>query len=243
MSPSRKLSLKSSKQPFSTFKRSVLTPLLLAVAAVGSLAQDTEAAAMFTYTVDGGPQSLVSGSLNGVPFSSATYKVTATADGATAQSGSITEGTFTLPTYGLLVTPILTLSTAGTVFAEVTLLPSSTGLPWAFASIDLSSIQAGMANDGFGIYNNPESGFGVIRPGSINNLQTPASYSGYAGATNTSTVGESYRTSGGLLNVTRDVTEPIRQPGGSLSITAVPEPSSFALLGFAAAGLLVRRKR
>jgi hypothetical protein len=137
MSPSRKLSLKSRKQPFSAVKRSALTPLLLAVAAVGALAQDTQAAAMFTYTLDGGPQWLLSGSLNGVSFRDATYKVTATADGATAQIGTLTQQGVTVPGYGLLVTPILTLFTGGTVFAEVTLLPSSTGLPWGFASIDI----------------------------------------------------------------------------------------------------------
>jgi hypothetical protein len=242
MSPSRKPSLKSSKQPFSAAKRSALTPLLLAVAAVGALAQETQAA-MFTYTLDGGPDWLLSGSLGGVSFRDATYKVTATADGATAQSGTLTYNGITAPGYGLLVTPILTLSTGGTVFAEVTLLPSSTGLPWGFASIDVSSLQAGMAIEGFSLYNTPESGFGFARSGSINNLQTPASYTGATGSTDTTTVGEPYRTSGGLLSVTGPVTDQPYLPGGSLSITAVPEPSSFALLGFAAAGLLLRRKR
>lgn len=238
----RKLSLKSSKQPFSAVKRSAFTPLLLAVAAAGALAQDTEAA-LFTYTLDGGPQWLMSGSLNGVAFSNASFKITATADGATAVSSSIIDEDVTYPAYGLIVTPILTLSTSGSVFAEVTLQPTSTGLPWIFASIDLNSVQAGLANNGFGILNRVDSGFGVTGPGIFNNLQTPTSSEGYSGSASTEGFGEAYRTSGGLLECSGPDVLFGRLEGGSFSITAVPEPSSLALLGFGAAGLLVRRKR
>lgn len=191
----------------------------------------------------------MTGSLNGVPFSNATYVITATGDSAAVQSGTWGGA---VPIYTLPVSPTLALSSSGTEFARVSLLPLS-GKQWTVDSMDLTLLYY----PGFGLNTfavDPSQitgivfGFGVAAPSFFNDLQSVASYSpGLNAVTTTVDVGAPYQTSGGDLVISA-YNNPV---GGSFTITADPaavpeiDPAGMgSVLAFVAGALgLFERRR
>jgi len=202
---------------------------LVALAVLASAGSATPSFAELVYTIDGGSNWLMSGTLNGVAFSNATFLVTATADPATVQSGTFSG----LPVNSLGVIPTLSLASAGTQFASVTLQDTNGG-SWFVESLDLNSSFPGLGNNVFTL-SSGNSGWGVSSPASFNSLQSVVSYSGDGSAATTSAVGAPYNTSGGLLTLTGTTGS---VSGATFSITAAAVPEIDPATGSSALSLV-----
>lgn len=192
-------------------------------------------AQQLSYTETGGN---ISGSLNGVSFSDATWQLTATADSSAATYYSV-GGSIYAPVWALYVTPTLTITSGSTVFTatltgwDIESRDYSFGSPGTAAAIMFSAANAD-GNEGV------EQGFSAYLSGSFDNfvnLQSTGTFTGASGFD-----GQTYSTSAGDLIITSDSGQP-----GTFNITAapVPEPSTLCLSVLGGLGLLIsfRRKK
>jgi len=202
---------------------------LVALGVLASAGSATPSFAELVYAIDGGSNWLMSGTLNGVAFSNATFLVTATADPATVQSGTFSG----LPVNSLGVIPTLSLASAGVQFASVTL-QNTNGGSWFVESLDLNSSFPGLGNNVFTL-SSGNSGWGVSSLASFNRLQSVVSYSGDGSAATTSAVGAPYNTSGGLLTLTGTTSS---VSGATFSITAAAVPEIDPATGGSALSLV-----
>jgi len=211
----------------------------------------SSSAAPLNYTVNGGT-SVISGTVGSLAFTDATWVVTATADPATVLSAT---GAYFIPA---TVTLSITDSVNGTT--PMTLSDFS-GATWGVYSGDLSAFMAaGTGFAGFTALNTSTqpwtqpagvSGFygflyftgGIYggTPGIYTDLGTPGTWLG--GAASPPETSDYVETSLGEMNLSAGSAEFT----GSFTISAVPEPSTYAmaLAGLACGGysLFRRRKR
>ena len=188
-------------------------PLLpLAACGLVALAIPPASQALLVYSAEG---SSISGSLGGVSFADAGWRITATADETQSQLTSFTvpnTGTFNL--WWLTVTPRVRIQTLASVL-EADLLPSS-NFRWLALS---GTFPVGPTPKIGFVYTtpffNPETAAGVFEvPGSFVNLRSPASFSGQS-----IFEANTFATSAGPLVISSSPTVP-----GTFRIDPVPGP-------------------
>ena len=187
-------------------------------------------ASTLSYTGTGG---VISGSLNGTPFSNASWSITGTGDPTNVVSGTLSDAP--APYYFLAMAPQLTLRTDGGSTLSATLLASGSNGQMGVLSADYSFFSPGFAALVFYELNAP-TGIGLQGFGLYNNLQSPF----VASATQIVGINGTFNTSAGPLVITANNSE-----ASSFSITAVPEPSTvaMALAGLACGGYSMFRRR
>ena len=170
----------------------------------------------------------ISGTLNGVSFSDATFSIVATADTST-----ITYTNPVFPIYSVFVTPTLTLVSGGNS-STVTLLATG-GTNWSVISADLTGFSSNTSEIGFGLINGlSASGAALAGSGYFDNLASAHTFYGNP-LWNTNFT---FSTSAGDLVIGSS-----SGTSGSFTISSVPEPSSFVLAAFGVLLLIAARRR
>ena len=191
-------------------------------------------ASTLTYTATGG---LITGTLNGTPFTGATWSITGTADPTNVVSGSVFNGL--VPYNFLAMTPFLTI-TSGSSTLTATLVTSGSGNQQVGAfSMDFNAISPGLSADVFAYLNGDGSsdgfGMGQARTGLYTTLQSP--FSGFG--TQNSGITGTYFTDIGPMVISGNTDQ-----AATFTVSLVPEPSSAApSLGLIAAGVFFRRRK
>ena len=219
--------------------KKVICGLLCAMLGVG-----TAQASNLTYTLTGN-NNLLSGTLNGNPFSNLAYSITATADPATMVSGSFLG---VIPATNIQATPTMTLGSS-----TFTLLPTS-GYNWCVAFVDFSGFIPGNSGLGFMAVDPLSSGtafldegIGIITAAALPPMNTAGTWTQSSPLTPPGNV-LIWQTSAGVLVIINQSNQNV----GTFTISgttggggAVPEPGEWAAMGVLGAGLtgLVLRKR
>jgi hypothetical protein len=211
---------------FARLPRVVFMVGALACLLVSPLAAD---ASTLRYTGTGGS---ITGTLNGNPFTNATWSVTGTANPTNVVSGTATG----IPYYLLAMAPQLTLTTGSSTLSATLLASGSNGQMGVFSG-DYSGFTPGLSLLVFTDINTLRNGIGLQGNGLYNNLQSPFVGSGVQvdGGIN-----GTYNTDAGPLVITANNSQ-----ASSFSIAAVPEPSTYAiaLTGLACGGYSMFRRR
>jgi hypothetical protein len=215
-------------------------------------ASTSSSAAPLIYTAEGGT-SVISGTVGSLAFTDATWVLTATADPATVQSGTLAIAESSgAPAYFLPASVMLQITDSVNGSTSMTLfdLPEAT---WGVISSDYSFLEAGLGIAGFAAINtSPQQWEGVGEfqyatggstggtPGIYTNLGTPGTWLG--GGANPPEVGTNLETSLGAMNLSAGSFE---FNTGSFTIAPVPEPSTcmMALAGLACGGYSMWRRR
>jgi len=189
-----------------------------------------------TYSLSGGT---ITGSLNGVSFSNATWSIFTTANTASVQYIGV-GGYVYAPVYYIPVTPVINIVDGARIF-------SATMTGWDLESRDYRGNSTDPNDASSIIFSNyladgksgVEQGLGGYIGGTSANyipLNSKGSFIGYSDFDNST-----FSTSAGLLQITSSTSG-----AGAFTITApIPEPSTYALFGIGAIGLLmvIRRKK
>jgi hypothetical protein len=184
-------------------------------------------AADLIYSMTGGA---LSGTLNGVPFANAGYSITATADPALIQSYTILGA---VPADYLLATTTIAIDGFAPVFF--------TDLQFGIASANINAVSAGNSIVGFAsqLGTDTDTGLGPVGAGSPLSLSAPGSFSGdlitFTGLASPGAA--TWTTTGGTLTLSGVAGT------ATISITAVPEPSSIILGGLATGIVVVTARR
>jgi hypothetical protein len=226
-------------------KKTILS-LFVAISLIGTV----ESASLYNYTISGGN---ISGSFDGQAFTDASYIVTALADPTTAFT-AIDSITHSPGWYISNITPRMTLYSSGSSYS-FDLLPINSlqnyspringDYFWQISSVGSSvSIWNSLTGKNETYYSTFNgiimsdgwSGFAVETATPLNNLQGTF----FDAGTQSSAYGWTVPTSLGDLMVTS-----INNQASTFSITVVPEPSTYALFGIGAIGLMMvmRRKK
>jgi hypothetical protein len=199
-------------------------------------------ASTLTYTATGG---LITGTLNGTPFTDATWSITGTGDPANVISGTIPSPSFGgIPFNFLAMTPLLSITTGSSSLQATIVTTGSTGQQVGVFSADLGSLLSGYATTGFGYLEEDGStisnaisltGFGLYT-----NLQSPFFGSGGQNVSE-------FNTSVGLFVMTdsTDQGATFTVSGGSPSAVPEIDPNSLGsvlALVMGSLGLLERRR-
>ena len=117
--------------------------MIMAIAACILATPMVAKASTLTYTATGG---LITGTLNGTPFTGATWSITGTADPTNVVSGSVYAGF--VPYNFLAMTPFLTI-TSGSSTLTATLVTSGSGNQQVGAfSMDFNALEPGLSEIG-----------------------------------------------------------------------------------------------
>ena len=153
--------------------------LIMAIAACILVTPVAAEASNLTYTATGG---LITGTLNGTPFTNATWSITGTADPTNVVAGTAFSGL--VPYNFLAMTPFLTIQSGSSTLQATLVTSGSIGEQVGAISADFNAILAGKAFDGF---QQRQSGDGAIvgstslsalGTGLYTTLQSPFSGSG-----------------------------------------------------------------
>ena len=153
--------------------------LIMAIAACILVTPVAAEASNLTYTATGG---LITGTLNGTPFTNATWSITGTADPTNVVAGTTFSGL--VPYNFLAMTPFLTIQSGSSTLQATLVTSGSIGEQVGAISADFNAILAGKAFDGF---QQRQSGDGAIvgstslsalGTGLYTTLQSPFSGSG-----------------------------------------------------------------
>ena len=153
--------------------------LIMAIAACILVTPVAAEASNLTYTATGG---LITGTLNGTPFTNATWSITGTADPTNVVAGTAYSGL--IPYNFLAMTPFLTIQSGSSTLQATLVTSGSIGEQVGAISADFNAILAGKAFDGF---QQRQSGDGAIvgstslsalGTGLYTTLQSPFSGSG-----------------------------------------------------------------
>ena len=137
-------------------------------------------ASTLTYTGTGG---IITGTLNGTPFTDATWSITGTANPTSVVTGTGSiQGSF-LPFNFLAMTPLLTITTGSSTLQATIVTTGSTGQQVGVFSVDAGAFSSGLGIDLFGYLEGDgptlfASGLGVLGSGLYTDLQSPFSGSG-----------------------------------------------------------------
>jgi hypothetical protein len=196
-------------------------------------------ASTLTYTGTGG---IITGTLNGTPFTDATWSITGTANPTNVVSGTISGegpfGPYSFPFNFLGMTPLLTITTGSSTLQAIIVTTGSTGQQVGVFSADLDTLLSGYSVAAFGYLEGDGStitgALGLNGFGLYTNLQSPFSGSGGQDANN------DFNTNVGLFVVTDGTDQ-----GATFTVSAVPEPSTYAmaLAGLACGGYSMFRRR
>ena len=198
-------------------------------------------ASTLTYTGTGG---IITGTLNGTPFTDATWSITGTANPTNVITGTIS-GAFSIPFNFLAMTPLLTITTGSSTLQATVVTTGSTGQQVGVFSFDYSGVASGFGIDGFGYLEGDGSlsydPIGVLGLGLYTDLQSPFSGSG-----------DQIPTTGFLTNVGLFLVTDSTDQGANFTVSggspsAVPEidPNSLGsalALVLGSLGLLERRR-
>lgn len=200
----------------------------VAFAMVMASAGVVEAAAL-TYTLDGGA-STITGTLNGVAFANKTFSMTQTGNPAGFHNDSFPLGPYQYEVWHLDGMVTMTITDVGT-FHFVN--PTDMAVGSYSNSLGGSVVQAGV---GFGSTPNGGSDLSQSRLYTNTDFETPFTVTGL-----NRFVIQSYSTSSGLL----DITGQTQATGTFTAVYAIPEPSTFSLVGLGVGllGLCARRRR
>jgi hypothetical protein len=195
-------------------------------------------ASTLTYTATGG---IITGTLGGTPFTDATWSITGTADPTNVVSGTTGSPFGPLPFNFLAMTPLLTITTGSSTLQATIVTTGSTGQQVGVFSVDAGAIMSGYSYDGFGYIEGDGSigqGFGVEGFGLYTDLQSSFFGSGSQSPSNNNL--DNLDTNVGVF-VVSDYTD----QGATFTVSAVPEPSTYAmaLAGLACGGYSMWRRR
>ncbi|MCE2809326.1 MAG: PEP-CTERM sorting domain-containing protein [Planctomycetaceae bacterium] len=208
-------------------------------------------AAVVNYSISGGPNSLITGTLGANSFTNATWKVSATADNSHIHEFITNNGQFDLPIRVLPNTDPVTLEIfQGSSVFTATLNPN-TGFQYVVVTADFRNDPEGGPYQGAGILHwdlggNLEYGAGLIAGGSLggteglyDSLTNLGSYAGGFTFFFDDQDIEFISTSAGNLKVTG------RSGGlqGGVWQAGVPEPSSLAIFAVGTLGMAYRARR
>ena len=208
-------------------KKSIATLAIITVAMLAAQAQQ------LSYTITGGN---ISGSLNGVGFSDATWKITATADPSTATFYP-TGGPIYASVWAIFVTPTLTITSGSTILSanlsgwDIESRNYSFNPPASAGAIMFANANA----DGRGGVEQDWAAYITGTSANFNNLQSTGTFIGTSDFDL-----QTFATSAGNLIVSSDSARP-----GVFDITSavVPEPSALSLSVLGGFALLVRFRR
>ena len=151
-------------------------------------------ASTLTYTATGG---LITGTLNGTPFTNATWSIVGTGDPTTVVSGTTFTGL--VPFNFLAMTPFLTIHSGSSTLTATLMTSGSTGEQVGALSLDFNTVVPGVSAIVFSNVNGDGStssyGMGVAGAGLYTTLQSPFSGSG----TQNNGISGSYYTDAGPL--------------------------------------------
>jgi len=229
--------------------RSSFKTLSLGLIAFASMlaAPSAANASTLTYTVTGG---LITGTLNGTPFTNATWSITGTADPANVISGTFSFGPKSIPNNFLAMAPLLTIATGSSTLQATLVTTGSAGEQMGLGSFDYGQVVAGLTSDVFisrpanGQYINFAPTMGLQGPGIYTTLQSPFSGTGVSAARNTN-----YSTDIGILAITSGTGQAGTFTVSAASPSPVPEidPATGSSALSLVAGLLAmveqRRRR
>jgi hypothetical protein len=205
--------------------------------------------AVVNYSISGGPNSLITGTLGTTSFTNATWRVSATADKSFIHEFTINGGQAPIRVLPYTGPATLEIFDGGMVYTA-TLSPNP-GFQYVVVTADLSNDPETPGAQGAGILqwdlgSNLESGAGLTAGGSLggteglfDSLTNLGSYSGGLTFFFDDQDIEFIQTSAGDLKVTSrfgDLQGGVWQAG-------VPEPSSMAIFGIATLGFAYRRGR
>ncbi len=194
-------------------------------------------ASTLTYTATGG---IITGTLGSTPFTDATWSITGTADPTNVVSGTISDvgpGGLSAPFNFLAMTPLLTITTGSSTLQATIVTTGSTGQQVGVFSVDLGALLSGYGGDVFGYLEGDRSvvngTFGLLGSGLYTDLQSSFFGSGSQSPSDLNT------------NVGLFVVSDYTDQGATFTVSAVPEPSTYAmaLAGLACGGYSMWRRR
>ena len=218
--------------------------LIMAIAACILVTPVAAEASNLTYTATGG---LITGTLNGTPFTNATWSITGTGNPANVVSGTIYTGPYSLPYNFLAMTPFLTIQSGSSTLQATLVTSGSIGEQVGAFSANLNAFQSGLTGDVFSYLNGDGSfsslGMGAGGTGLYITLQSPFSGSGIQNAGS-----GTYSTDIGPMVISAHTGQAATFTVSGASPSPVPEidpatfGSAFALL-IGSLGLVERRAR
>ena len=216
--------------------------LIMAIAACILVTPVAAEASNLTYTATGG---LITGTLNGTPFTNATWSITGTADPTNVVAGTAFSGL--VPYNFLAMTPFLTIQSGSSTLQATLVTSGSIGEQVGAFSANLNAFQSGLTGDVFSYLNGDGSfsslGMGAGGTGLYITLQSPFSGSGIQNAGS-----GTYSTDIGPMVISAHTGQAATFTVSGASPSPVPEidpatfGSAFALL-IGSLGLVERRAR
>ena len=216
--------------------------LIMAIAACILVTPVAAEASNLTYTATGG---IITGTLNGTPFTNATWSITGTADPTNVVAGTAFSGL--VPYNFLAMTPFLTIQSGSSTLQATLVTSGSIGEQVGAFSANLNAFQSGLTGDVFSYLNGDGSfsslGMGAGGTGLYITLQSPFSGSGIQNAGS-----GTYSTDIGPMVISAHTGQAATFTVSGASPSPVPEidpatfGSAFALL-IGSLGLVERRAR
>ena len=199
-------------------------------------------ASPLTYTATGG---LITGTLNGTPFTNATWSIVGTADPTNVVSGSVFSGA--VPYNFLAMTPFLTIHSGSSTLQATLVTSGSTGDQVGAISLDFNNFLPGITGNAFSYLLGDGSifggGFGVSGTGLYVTLQSPFSGSG----TQNNGIAETYFTDIGPLIISghtdQAATFTVSTPSAVPEIDPAMGGSALSLVAGVLAMIEQRRRR
>ena len=215
--------------------------LIMAIAACILVTPVAAEASNLTYTATGG---LITGTLNGTPFTNATWSITGTADPTNVVAGTAFSGL--VPYNFLAMTPFLTIQSGSSTLQATLVTSGSSGEQVGAFSLNFNAVLSGLTGDVFSYLNGDGSfssfGMGAAGTGLYITLQSPFSGSGFQN----DGISGTYSTDIGPMVISahtdQAATFTVSAPSSVPEIDPATFGSAFALL-IGSLGLVERRAR
>ena len=216
--------------------------LIMAIAACILATPLSADASNLTYTSTGG---LITGTLNGTPFTDATWSITGTADPTNVVAGSIFSGA--IPYKFLAMTPFLTIHSGSSTLQATLVTSGSTGEQVGAVSLDFNAVISGLTGDAFsylyGDGSSSNNGMGAAGTGFYTPFPSPFSGSG----TQNNGISGTYFTDIGLMVISghtdQAATFTVSAPSSVPEIDPTTGSSALSLVAGVRARVEQRRRR